>query len=83
MEKIVTIVVLQFIGKVWGLLLKAANMEKTRYNRRIAELLELIKLIIGGSKCRKNCYDRSIAVHLKSMGFVIERSKYGKKSLQS
>ena len=50
MENIVTIVVLQFIGKVWGLLLKAANMEKTRYNRRIAELLELIKLIIGGSK---------------------------------
>ena len=58
-------------------------MEKNRYNRRIAELLELIKLIIGGSKCGKNCYDRSIAVHLKSMGFVIERSKYGKKSLQS
>ena len=41
MEKIVTIVVLQFIGKVWSLLLKAANMEKNRYNRRIAELFEI------------------------------------------
>ena len=41
MEKNVTIVVLQFIGKVWGLLLKGAKMEKNRYNRRIAELLEI------------------------------------------
>ena len=41
MEKIVTIVVLQFIGKIWGLLLKGAKMEKNRYNRRIAELLEI------------------------------------------
>ena len=41
MEKFVTIVVLQFIGKVWSWLLKVANREKNRYNCRIAELFEI------------------------------------------
>ena len=41
MEKFVTIVVLQSIGKVLSWLLKAANMEKNRYNFRIAELFEI------------------------------------------
>ena len=40
-KKIVTIVVLQFIGNVSGWLLKAANKERNRYNLRIPELLEI------------------------------------------
>ena len=41
MGKVVTIVVLQFIGKVWSWLLKAANIEKNSYNCRMAKLLEI------------------------------------------
>ena len=60
MEKFVTIVVLQFIGKVWSWLLKAANIEKNSYNCRIAELLEINKVDNREWQLWKNRYNHGI-----------------------
>ena len=60
MEKIVTIVVLQFIGKVWSWLLKAANIEKNSYNCRIAELLEINQVDNREWQLWKNRYNNGI-----------------------
>ena len=63
--------------------MEVANVERIVTIVERQSYLKLIKLIIGGSKCGKYRYNRSIAVHWKSMGFVIESSKHGKNSLQS
>ena len=60
MEKFVTIVVLQFIGKVWSWLLKAANIEKNSYNCRIAELLEINQVDNREWQLWKNRYNNGI-----------------------
>ena len=78
MEEKVIIMELQFIGKVWSILLEASNDRKNRYYRSIAESSKMYGVCCWRSKCGSHRFLCRIAASMEIHGVSYRKKQMWK-----